>query len=235
MNLKMLSTAAAALAFASAAQAQSAGNILLGTGWLHESPQSSSQPLVTYSVNGTVINQANPGTGATVPGTDTLGVNAIYFVTDNIATEFVFGVPPKFELDGTGALSSFGKLGTVKQWTPTLLLKYYFGTAQSKLRPYLGAGVAYTWFTNGQITNGAFQSLTGTSSSVSASGSWSPVANAGVSYQLTQHIFLSASLSYLPLKTTATITNTGGPATIVQKANIKVNPLVSYLSLAYRF
>jgi outer membrane protein len=236
MKLKILSAAVAASAFASAAHAQSAGSILLGLGWLHEAPQSSSQPLVTYSVNGAVINQANPGTGATVPATDTLGLSGVYFVTDNIATEFVMGIPPKFEIDGTGNLSGFGKLGTVRQWTPTVLFKYYFGTAQSKLRPYVGVGAAYTWFTDGKITNSNFQALSGTSSSVSASSAWSPAVNAGVSYQLTEHLYAIASLTYLQLKTTATITNTGGPfGVVVQKANIKLNPIISYVSLAYRF
>ena len=240
MNIKMLSAAVAALAFTSAAQAQSAGSIMLGTGWIHEAPQSSSAPLVTYSVNGAVVNQATPGTGATVPSSDTLGVNATYFITDHIATEFVFGIPPKFELDGTGALQPFGKVGTVKEWTPTLLFKYYFAGAEAKLRPYLGAGVAYTWFTGGQITNGAFQQtigLPGSTSTVSASSAWSPVINAGLSYQFTKHLYGIVSLSYLKLKTTATISNSN-PAlgvNIVDKANIKLNPIVSYVSLAYRF
>jgi len=240
MNIKMLSAAVAALAFTSAAQAQSAGSIMLGTGWIHEAPQSSSDPLVTYSVNGNVVNQASPGTRATVPGSDTVGVSANYFITDHIATEFVFGIPPKFELDGAGTLQSFGKLGTVKEWTPTLLFKYYFADAEAKLRPYLGAGVAYTWFTGGQITNSAFQQTIGgpgSSSNVSASSTWSPVINAGLSYQFTKHLYGIVSLSYLKMKTTATINNSSALTgiNVVEKANIKINPIVSYVSLAYRF
>jgi hypothetical protein len=113
MKLKQAMTGIAALACMTAAHAQSAGTFYVTTGWLHLAPQSSSQPLKETSVGGSPVNVTLPNTGASLDSADTLGFTAGYFVTDHIATEFVIGVPPKFNLDGSGAFSSYGKLGSV--------------------------------------------------------------------------------------------------------------------------
>ncbi len=246
MKLKQLLAIAATFACASVAHAQSAGSILLGAGWMHFAPQSSSDPLVVNSVNGATnvpgFTGPQAGSGASVDGADTLGLTASYFFTDHIATEFVFGIPPKFELDGSGTLSPLGQLGTVKQYSPTLLLKYYFGQANATVRPYLGLGVSRVWFSDGTITNpGLSYQLTGgpggTTSVTSIKSSWAPVFNGGLSYAFSKHWIAALSVSYLPLSTTAQF-NSVNPVThvtTVSSAHITLNPIVSYLSISYRF
>ena len=74
MKRKLAITGAAALAFAGGtAHAQSAGDFYVSTGWLHLSPQDSSDPLFVYRVGGTPINQSIPNTGAGINDADTLG------------------------------------------------------------------------------------------------------------------------------------------------------------------
>jgi outer membrane protein len=241
MKLKQAVTGIAALAcMSTAAHAQSAGTLYFTTGWFHLAPQSSSKPLTITSLGGSPTNITEPNTGASLDSADTLGFTAGYFVTDHIATEFVIGIPPKFALNGTGNFEQYGKLGSAKQWSPTLLFKYYFNAPTASFRPYLGVGVSRIWFTDEKITNGVFQAnvLHGPTS-VSTDSSWEPVFNAGFTYAFNQHWFAGVSLSYLPLSTTAKLTTAAttpvGTLTATSQTKIKLNPIVTYVNIGYRF
>jgi len=240
MKLKQAMTGMAALACMTAAHAQSAGSFYVTTGWFHFAPQSSSDPLKETNVGGSPVNVTLPNTGATLDNADTLGFTGGYFVTDHIATEFVIGVPPKFNLDGAGTFSSYNTLGTAKQWSPTLLFKYFFNAPDARFRPFLGIGVSRIWFTDEQITNGAFeQQVLHGPTTVSTDSSWAPVFNAGFNFNIDQHWFAGLSLSYLPLSTTAKLNTTAttpvGPLTVQSQTKIRLNPIVSYISIGYRF
>jgi len=241
MKLKPILAMIAATACLSTAHAQSAGSFVLGTGWMHVAPQVSSDPLNISTGGGRFVGPLNfsvPGSGASVPGSDTLGLSATYFVTDHIAPEFVFGIPPKFDLYGADSLNALGKLGSVRLWSPTLLLKYYFGSSQSKLRPYVGAGVSRVWFTNGTVSNPALSSIlmSGPVTVGSVKSSWAPVYNAGLSYSFGKHWVAGLSVSYVPLKTSVTLNSTSRLLGAEQStANIKLNPIITYLNIGYRF
>jgi outer membrane protein len=238
---KFIATGAMMFACASAAHAQSAGSVMLSTGWFHLSPQDQSSEITLVSRGGSPINRSIPNSGSGVDDADTIGFTAAYFVTDNIAVEGVMGIPPKFDLNGEGVLAPYGKLGSAKQWSPTLLLKYYFLQAQSRFRPFLGIGVSRVWFSDAGITNGQFLAnpLLGGPTTVDIQSKWVPVFNGGFSFQVTDHWYAGLSISYLPLKTTATLTsNSATPAgnlTSVSKANITLNPIVTYINVGYRF
>jgi outer membrane protein len=240
MKLKPWLAATAALCTC-AAHAQSAGTVELGAGWMHFAPQASSDPLTVTTGGNRFIGPHSfslPNSAAAVPGSDTLGVSLTYFVTDHIAPEFVLGIPPKFDLNGAGSLDALGRLGTVKLWSPTLLIKYYFGGAQSKLRPYVGLGVARVWFTNATVTNPELSSmlLSGPVSVGSVQDAWAPVYNVGLAYRFSRHWVAGLSVSYIPLKTTVTLDSTSRLLGAEQAtSHIKLNPIVSYLNIAYLF
>lgn len=250
MKLKHLTIAAVAMLTASgAAFAQKAGDNVVSLGWFHLSPQVSSDPLKVTgsSVLGLAagLNAALGGnTGAQVSDADTLGITFAHFFTDNIAVEGVFGVPPKFHLYGQGRLQlpGNGALASAKQWSPALLLKYYFGQADDKWRPFVGIGASYFWYSNIELTDG-FQALAsnslalgpGGSTTAKLTNSWAPVFNAGINYNMDQHWTLSFSVSYIPVSTTAKLTTTRGPITTTSEAKVKLNPVVTFLSLGYRF
>jgi outer membrane protein len=241
MKLKQAITGIAALAcISTAAHAQSAGSFFVSTGWFHLAPQDSSEPLRETNVGGSPVNISFPNTGASISDADTIGFTAGYFVTDHIATEFVMGVPPSFDLNGSGQLAQFGKLGEAKQWSPTLLLKYYFNAPQAKFRPYLGIGVSRVWFTGEKITNSAFeQGVLHGPTTVSTDSSWVPVFNGGFTYAFTDHWFAGFSISYLPLSTTAKLNTTAttpvGKLNVSTETKIKLNPIVTYVNIGYRF
>ncbi|WP_175831289.1 OmpW/AlkL family protein [Burkholderia cepacia] len=243
MKRKLTITGAAALAFTFAggtAHAQSAGDFYVSTGWLHLAPQDSSDPFFVYGVGGTPINQSVPNTGAGMNDADTIALATGYFVTDHIVTEFVSGIPPKFDITGKGQFSKFGTLGRAYQWSPTLLLKYYFNDANAKFRPYVGVGTTYVWFTGTKITNSVFENgVFGGPTSATASNQWAPVFNAGFTYNFTKHWFAGFSMSYIPVSVTATFTTARrtpvGTLTETSRAHISLNPIVTYLNIGYRF
>lgn len=61
--------------------------------------------------------------------------------------------------------------------------------------------------------------------------------HAGFSYAFDKHWAASASVSYLPLKTTANIKIKAQDGTVLSSsdAEIKLNPIVAFVSLGYKF
>jgi outer membrane protein len=141
---------------------------------------------------------------------------------------------------------------SVREWSPALLLQYYLFSATSKFRPFVGAGVSYNWFSsiqmNPNFTTALNQQLGATlaagagrpgptSVTSQSSPSWQPVFNAGMTYSLTDHWSIIGSVSYIPLSTTTVITvKAADGSTLAQsKAKIDVDPLISYVGVAYKF
>jgi outer membrane protein len=234
--------AVAALMTSMAAHGQSAGDFVTNVGWLHFALQESSKPL-TVNALGTSLTAA--GSGASVDNADSLGLTATYFITDHIATTAVLGIPPKFRLTGTGSISGLGQIGSAYEWSPALLLKYFFNDATSNLRPYVGAGASYVWFSGVKLepasASGAFlytpafgSALTGPTSA-RLSSSFAPVINAGLSYNITKHWSVDASLAYMWLSTRATLTTQSKLGTITSSTKLKLDPIISFVSVAYKF
>ncbi|WP_244816010.1 OmpW family protein [Caballeronia sp. Lep1P3] len=233
-------TGAALACLSLGAHAQSAGSIYATAGWFHFAPQDSSGPLKETSVGGSPVNISVPGTGAGIGSADTAGFTLGYFATDHIAAELEMGIPPSFDLNGTGTLEGFGKIGSAKQWSPTLLFKYFFNAPDAKFRPFAGIGVTRTWFSDAKLTNGAFEStvLHGPTT-VDTDSSWAPVFNLGAQYNFTQHWFAAFSVSFIPLKATAKLSTQAqtpvGVLNVQSQAKITINPIVTYLRVGYRF
>jgi outer membrane protein len=226
-------SAAALLAFAATAHAQSAGSFYVTTGWFHLAPQDHSSPLQIVSAGGVPVNQSIIPSGASIDSSDTTGLTAGYFITDNIAAEVVAGIPPRFDIYGTGTLQQSGALAHASLWSPTVLVKYFFYPADAKFRPYVGLGASYVWFQDKKLTGNLLGLVP---EQLDASRQWAPVFNAGFNYNFNKHWFAGLSLSYVPVGTTATITakNQVG-STVVSKARISLDPVVTYVNIGYRF
>ena len=239
---KSLCALAALTALASgSAFAQQAGDWVVGAGWLHFAPQDSSKPLTFTSP----IQAEVPGSGSGVDKSNTLGLSAVYFYDSNWAVEGVLGIPPKFKLQGEGTLTRLGELGEAKQWSPTVLAKYYFGNGNDTFRPFVGLGATYVWYSDVNLTSNLQNSLGAqlrrpagtTNTSAKLDKSLSAVFNVGAAWQFDKHWGLSLSVSYIPLKTTAKLTTRtlGGTTIGTSEARLKVDPIVSYLAVTYKF
>ncbi|QCP52872.1 OmpW family protein [Trinickia violacea] len=233
---------AAALLAATSAHAQSAGDVVANVGWFHFAPQVSSQP---FTINALGASTTSAGSGATVDNADTIGITATYFVTDHIAAEAVFGAPPRFTLSGTGTLAALGQMGSAYEWSPTVLVKYFFNDAQSRFRPFVGAGGSYVWYSGVKlstaVSSGAFlySSTYGTAlegaTSAKLSNSFAPVVNAGFTYNFDKHWSAGVSVSYMWLSTKATLTTQSSVGTVTSTSKIKLDPIITFASVGYRF
>ena len=63
-------------------------------------------------------------------------------LTDNWGVELLAATPFSHSVSTAG----LGEVAKVKHLPPTLMAQYYFGDANSKVRPYVGAGINYTTF-----------------------------------------------------------------------------------------
>jgi outer membrane protein len=120
----------ALLAAAGAAQAQAAavdtGNWLVRARALHLDSANKDSTGLNLSVN----NKTFPE------------VDITYFFSPSFAAELVLTYPQKHDLRSNGA-----KIGTLKHLPPTLLAQYHF-TGLGGFRPYVGAGLNYTRFSD---------------------------------------------------------------------------------------
>jgi outer membrane protein len=239
-------------AICGSAMAQSAGSVVTSVGgaWL-DFGQSSSTAMQSTTAAGTFT---SPGTGGQIHNTFTAELALTYYVTDHIALDLASGIPPKLKLYAQGRVTPLGPngpgldlgglqpLATTRSWPPILFLKYYFGDAQSKFRPFAGVGVNYTWYSHTELNptfSGALQHFAGPGGHVdsSLSPSWNPAVNAGVSYNISKNWYATASVTYLPLKTNATVEAiaANGQAVLTNKTRITANPWITFVGVGYRF
>lgn len=236
---KLCALALAALA-ATGAHAQKAGDVVLGAGVLTYAPQDKSSSLRFIEP----VEREIPGSGSKLHSATTVGFNAHYFVTDNWAVEGVLGLPPRIKLSGAGTLGPIGQLGTARLYAPTVMAKYFFGNANDKLRFSAGLGVNYSRFGSTRLSGGLQNALGGalglpagaSSTTAKIDNKFGAVLNVGVNYAFTENLGMTFSLSYIPMKTTATMTTRVGDRTVaVSKAKLTLDPIVPFLYLTYKF
>ena len=232
--------AAAMLAAAGAAQAQKAGDWVAGAGALLYAPQDKTTPLTFISP----VHREVPGSGANVKNATTLGLNLHYFITDNWALEGVLGVPPRIKLDGAGTLEPLGQLGSARLYAPSFLAKYFFGSADDKFRVSTGLGLTYTKFGSVRLNSGLQNTLGGalgippgaSTTSAKIGSKLAPVLNVGFNYAFTKNLGMTFSVSYIPMKTKATLTTTvNGNTVAVSQTRVRLDPIVPFLYLTYKF
>ncbi|WP_371421337.1 OmpW family protein [Tardiphaga sp.] len=92
--------------------------------------------------NGGSVNQV-PGSSLKTSDQVVPELDISYFFTPNVAAELILGVT-RHHVTGDGAIAG---LDVGKAWLlpPTLTLQYHF-TEFGAFKPYIGAGVNYTWF-----------------------------------------------------------------------------------------
>lgn len=275
-RIHVAAIAAVAFWISGAAYAQGAGANVISLGWFHIMPQDSSTPLTTH-VSPQPIDTplrlpssfTSSGTGLSTTNADTAGLVISHFFTDHIALTTVAGVPPTFKMYGHGKVvppgpsAAFGTVNlddpsnepivkSVRQWSPAVLLHYYFGSATARFRPYLGIGVSYNWYSDIQLNPNFVTSTQDnlgavlaagankpgrTSVEAKASSSWAPVFNVGAAYSLSKHWGLTANLTYIPLKTTSSVIVKAADGTVlgVTQGKLTANPLITFVALSYKF
>lgn len=216
-----LALAAVLCAAGGAATAQSAGQWLVKAGVNTIAPQVESGDLSAPSL---------PGTKIDVEKATSAILTLTYMLTDAFSLEFYAGLPYEHDVVGDGAIKGVGKLGSVKQISPTLFGQYRFLAANAPLRPYVGLGLTYLYHYD-EEGSGTLTALTnpgGPPTRMSADDAWGLSPQIGVNYKLNERWFVDASVIKTFIKTTSTL-STG------QKIETKLDPVSANLSIGYRF
>ncbi len=213
--------AAAALCATGAAQAQVAGQFLVKLGWNKIMPKVQSDDLSQPSLPGSKIN---------IKSASALFFTGTYMITDDISVEALGGLPYKHDIVGAGAVAGVGKIGSIHQISPTLLLQYRFMAADAPFRPYVGAGPTYAKFygTKGSAALTAVTNPGGPPTTIGGDTEWGGTIEAGMNYKIDKHWFVDAAILKTYISTKATL-STG------QSTSAKLNPIAINASIGYTF
>ncbi|MBO1520420.1 OmpW family outer membrane protein [Oceanisphaera pacifica] len=202
--MKKVALLVAAALMAPSAFAHQAGDILVRGGAVTVTPNSSGDDVL--------------GTGhLDVQSNTQLGLTFSYMLTDNWGVELLGATPFSHSVRTAG----LGEVAKVKHLPPSLVAQYYFGNAQSKVRPYVGAGINYTFFFDEKGRG----PLAGTD--VEADDSWGLAAQAGIDMAVTDKLFVNGSIWYMDIDTEVT--------TAVGNFDTSIDPIGLMVGLGYRF
>ncbi|MBC5790594.1 OmpW/AlkL family protein [Providencia sp. JUb39] len=124
----------------------------------------------------------------------------------------------------------------------TLTANYYFGNSQSKFRPFIGAGVAYTHFNSANSSSSSsyydeWKQDTLLKHEVTPSLGLS--AKAGFDYYLTDNLMVGASATYITsyadYNYTYVYKDSYRSEERPESKRLKINPLIATISIGYRF
>jgi len=165
-----------------------------------------------------------PGADATVGDATTVIFVYERLFGPNWGAEIVLGVPPTVKAKASGSVAFLNATGTVlsaKHLAPTLLVNYHFLAPGATFRPYVGAGINYTRFTDVKSS---------LAPDVEMGSSWGPAVQVGVNYAISKDIDAFFSLAAVKVKSKVVATG----ATVLT-TTVDFRPTIYSAGVAYRF
>lgn len=210
--MKLLKTLLASAVAVSAmpALAYEAGDIIVKAGVVNVNPKDSNADTSALV----------PNSELTVKDDTQLGLTGVYMVTPNVGVEVLAATPFKHEVEGKGGAIDGAKIATTKHLPPTVSVQYYPMDAASKLQPYVGLGLNYTFFFDETDDAGL-----GTKS---LKPSWGLSYSAGVDYLIDDHVLVNAAVWKMDIDTEIR----GGAADGLE---VNIDPLVIMVGAGYKF
>lgn len=224
-----------ALFVSSSAMAQKAGDNIISGGLASINPHASLGPLTSTGPAAVPFNATTAGATASIASATTVSLGWLHMFSDHLGSEVTIGVPPKLTVDVQLVSGSHPGAASAKALTPTAIGKYFFGTSASQVRPYLGLGVTHASFSSVKANTGdpLVSNLAGSGASLSSS--WAPVYNAGISYNINERWSINGSITYIPVKTTATFQGAGAGTGTTTSGRLKINPTDYVIRVGYKF
>lgn len=165
---------------------------------------------------------------ATIRPNYTLGLEAGYFVTPNIAIALSAGVPPIARVKATG-LTAAGVLGTdllgsVRYGPAMLLLQYHF-TNFGALQPYVGIGAAYV-LNFGNISDGVLTNFT-------IDQNFGLVLQGGLDWMLTDHwgVYIDGKKVFYSTDLSGNLLNLGIPI----RSHVQLDPWAGGVGVTFKY
>ncbi|MBA1147100.1 outer membrane beta-barrel protein [Ectothiorhodospiraceae bacterium WFHF3C12] len=163
------------------------------------------------------------GTQIRLDNATSLALNASYLFGEYFGVEFATALPYEHDLEGNNRLQGLGveELADVKQLPATLSLQVHLPTGTA-FKPYVGAGVNYTYFYDED------SSVTGLD--VDMEDTWGAAGQLGLDVFLEEDLLLNAEARYIQMESTAEFSGA-----INQDVDMDINPWVFSAGLGYRF
>ncbi len=216
------------LSASGAALAHKAGDTILRAGYAQVRPDTTSSTVLGV-----------PGSGVDVKNNSQLGLTGTYMFTDNIGFEILASTPFNHDLNASGTIASFGKIGSTKHLPPTFTAQYFFTGRDSDINPYVGIGLNYTTFFSTKTTqnlNDAVHAVTGvdvTSTSMKLDDSFGVAFEAGVDFKFNKNWLLNISVWKADIDTTAKISVNNGA--VNTQVDVNIDPIVYMIGIGYTF
>lgn len=160
------------------------------------------------------------GGKAEVDDTITADLDISYFFTKNIAAALILGTC-KNDVSAVDTAVGNLDLGDVWLLPPTLTAQYHF-SPDSQFRPYVGAGVNYTFFYNADA---------GVAQGVDYDNKFGFALQAGFDLGLDEHWALNVDVKKIWLNTDVTVHALGTSVT----TKVDIDPWLIGVGIAYRF
>lgn len=141
-------------------------------------------------------------------------VDFTYFFSPNLAAELILTYPQEHDVSST---AHGGKIGTLKHLPPTLTVQYHF-TDLGAFKPYVGAGLNYTRFSDVNLPAGFDVSR----------NSFGLALQAGVDYAIDKNWSINFDIKKVTIRTD--LSSNGNKI-----GTIKVDPLLVGVGVGYRF
>jgi len=140
-----------------------------------------------------------------------------YRFLDKWGVELLAAEPFEHDIDLNG-----NEMASTKHLPPTLTLQYYpLGGTQSRVQPYIGAGVNYTHFSDEDLDGG----------SLDLDDSWGAAGQLGVDLLIDDHWSMNAAAWYIDIDSDATA-EVGGQS---YDTTVHIDPWVVMGGIGYRF
>lgn len=208
--------APALLAASFGASAYEAGDAIIRLGAAAVDPQEDS--------GNVEIGGADSGLTVGVDSNVQMGLTGTYMLTNHVGIGLLAATPFQHSISLSGA----GKLADIKHLPPTVTLQYFPLDSHSVVQPYVGAGVNYTAFFDEEFTSANKQAGF---SDLELDDSWGLALEAGLDYQLTEHLLFNASVWYADIDTEANF-KVGG---VKSSVDVDIDPWVYMVALGYKF
>lgn len=209
-------------AVAAPAMAYEAGDWLVRGRIINVNPNDDSGQLYA---DGTAAGEGVSVNSDTVPELD-----ITYMFHKNWGVELILGYS-EHTVKGEKNWSALGDVIDTKVLPPTLTLQYHF-MPDSNIRPYVGAGVNYTYFFDEEVAGDVLDTP---GSKVKLDSSWGFAAQAGVDVALNDDWFVNFDVKYIDIDTEAHFTNIAGGTIQKAKINADIDPFVWGIGIGRRF
>lgn len=198
---------AIALAFgglAAPAFAQQAGEWTFSVGAHQVNPKSDNGSLAGNTLDVEVGSNVRPT------------VTAEYFVRDNLGIEVLAALPFQHDID----IKGLGNVGSTKHLPPVVSLQYHFG--EGKVKPFIGAGLNYTYFFS-ESTTGALRG-----SKLKLDNSWGLAAHAGVDFKVSDKGSIRVDARWIDIDTDVKLNGSN-------LGTVNIDPLVYGAAYVFQF